>query len=153
MGEQLKITLTLKALERLIGDDMQAAIEIRQGIAAEFARRHLKVVFNEVIQQQMNVFRAEVSKCASAELYDALHNRPYTPSASCYLHPNMKQDIGKAVREELKSVIAAETHAAVAALDLKAYVSNLIEKEMKDIVTRAAKNKFDTMLSEIVKQM
>lgn len=42
----MKLTLNTESLERLIGGDTQIEFEIRQQIADEFAKRHLKSLIN-----------------------------------------------------------------------------------------------------------
>lgn len=42
----VRLTLDLPALERLIGGDSDVEVELRQGVVASFAKRHLKEVIN-----------------------------------------------------------------------------------------------------------
>lgn len=68
MSEKLKLTLTSQALERLIGGDTEIEVEIRQGIANEFAKRHLKGLFSEAISQSIGEYRNSVAATVSGEL-------------------------------------------------------------------------------------
>ena len=43
----MKVSLTLPALERLIAGDTAIEVEIRQQIAEQFAKRHLKTILND----------------------------------------------------------------------------------------------------------
>jgi uncharacterized membrane protein YheB (UPF0754 family) len=47
----MKVSLTLPALERLIAGDNQIEVEIRQQIAENFAKRHLKTILNDATWQ------------------------------------------------------------------------------------------------------
>jgi len=47
----MKVSLTLPALERLIAGDTEIEVEIRQQIAENFAKRHLKTILNDATWQ------------------------------------------------------------------------------------------------------
>lgn len=59
----VKISLNLAAVQRLIGGDTQAEIEVRQGIAAAFAKRWLGEAIDAEIKKHVE---ARVAQCMAA---------------------------------------------------------------------------------------
>lgn len=60
---------SVAALERLLGDDAELAIELRRSVAAEFARRHLETLVTDAIRSEREQSEAKVKKLIEEELF------------------------------------------------------------------------------------
>lgn len=73
--EKLRVSLTLPALERLLGGDTQLEFDLRQQVVANFAKKHLKAVagdpaFASVIESHRKVLDAEVRDLVGELIWD-----------------------------------------------------------------------------------
>lgn len=109
MSEQLKLTLTSQALEKLIGGNEPAAIEVRQGIAAEFAKRYLKGVVEESVKKEIEVLKNEARSIARKVIQEELAIKDWGNATYIYLPSGsgVYQAIAKTVKDELRNVIAS----------------------------------------------
>lgn len=48
-NKMLKLQLTADALDKLLGGDVDAVVDLRQTVVEEFARKHIKAVANDVM--------------------------------------------------------------------------------------------------------
>lgn len=120
----------------MIGGDEAVAIEIRQGIVAEFAKRHLKGMVEGEIGTRLN---GAISECRIAA-YEAVKeyfsqnidgtNWVTGSSALQYLSVKQKQAIQQYVRDCLQEQIGKEVAAALKGCD----IDNLIRVTAQSIV-------------------
>jgi hypothetical protein len=100
----VKVTLTIPALERLIGGDTELEVEIRKSIVYEFSKRHLSAVAKEVygdIEKAKEQIRTQVLGDMGAVKMEAWSSGRYklTSEATEAIRSSVRQVIREAVTE------------------------------------------------------
>lgn len=101
----MKITLTVPALERLIGGDTELEVEIRKNIVHAFSQRHLSAVAKEVygdIEKAKEQIRTQVLGDMGAVKMEAW-------SSGCY---KLTSEATEAIRSSVRQVIRDEVAVA-----------------------------------------
>jgi hypothetical protein len=111
MQKSIKIQLPLDALERLIGGNAQAEIELRSGVVQAFAKRHLKGVLDEsALEKIREQIRSEGHKYAE-QFQEAIREEvgewgmrefKLTSSAKTAISTYVKDALRDLVREEMQ---------------------------------------------------
>lgn len=124
MSEKLKLSLTLQALEKLCGGDSQVEVELRQGVAAEFAKRHLKGIINDEVTARVQALKNLVTKILQQEL----EARGVTVVNSVnYPRVQLSEQVKDGIRKQVDDAVTAQVKElvleALAATDLKSMVN------------------------------
>lgn len=101
----MKITLTVPALERLIGGDTELEVEIRKNIVHEFSKRHLSAVAKEVygdIEKAKEQIRTQVLGDMGAVKMEAWSSGRY----------KLTSEATEAIRSSVRQVIRDEVAVA-----------------------------------------
>lgn len=100
---------SLEALERLIGDDKEMEISVKQSILNEFAKKHLKSIANS---EAMETLKREVLKELKETGFYGLLKKTESKSIfyreSTLLSSETKELIKEQVKDELDSLISEE---------------------------------------------
>lgn len=106
MSEQLKLTLTSQALEKILGGNEECLIEIRQGIAKEFAKRHLAGVLNEVTQneiaQAIKAYKTAVQEMIKQQIRDGFASEIKPDSTWLRFIPALPDSTLKEIKDKIK---------------------------------------------------
>ena len=138
MSQRLQIN-SLAALERLIGNDTALELEIRQNIAEEFAKKHIKCLAEEFSATTAGKFAKEMREQVNDEVSRSL-GEALTMSKGTYWSDPPKmilRDDGKeAIRNEVRRVIADVRNEAIKETtenlkkEIAVYVKHDITKEV-----------------------
>lgn len=99
---------SLEALERLIGNDNEMEIAVKQSILNEFAKKHLKSIANsDAMEKIAATVKRELSETG---FYGMLETRPRSSNVypKTYLSDEAKELIKSQVRREFDSLISDE---------------------------------------------
>jgi hypothetical protein len=147
------LTLTLPALQRLIGGDSEAEIQIRQGIVESFARRQLKCLLNDdVIRQVLTSARQEaiaiIAKQAQEKFADiAVTNQGWGNQVTkVTLKPEIVAEINKAVLRKWHEI--REEAVAKAVEDIISVRQELIES----VIEKKVNHRIDDLVAEGVRK-
>jgi hypothetical protein len=107
---QVVINLGYETLERLIGGDDEAAIQIRQTIVQQFANRHLKAVANsETVRQVGAAIEAAVVEAVQAQVGKKAPGYggklTFNPEIKAAIHEEVRNPIATKVREEVLAAV------------------------------------------------
>ena len=109
-----KLTLqinSLEALERLIGGDSEIEIDIRQSVAAAFAKKYLKAIvkeetFQKYVQQLVKAIQDELKKEVNSLIGEISvsdwNDRIYINKLAPVLKAKIREEAEKAAKEIIK---------------------------------------------------
>lgn len=127
MAEAVKIQInSLEAIERLIGNDNELEIDLRESIAYLFTKKHLKSIANSELME-------EVSKSVTSELRKEFFD---TIKAGFSTNFSLKPDIFEKVKKDLVNRVDQE-------------FDNSINKAIKDQLSKV-NEKIDIAISKAV---
>ena len=128
-----KITLTPAAIDRLLESDPETALEIKQGIANEFAKRYLKDLVDVEIHANM---RQEVENF----VYERIN------SWTINVNPALKKLMVNVISAEADKIVSECWMSKVAKLreDVDAYIDKRV-----DIVFQDRLEKFENRVKQI----
>lgn len=111
-----KITLTPEAIDRLLKSDPETALEIKQSIAAEFAKRYLKCILDEDLKIQIKKIASD-SVAAFKEEYIVQNNGRYVLTS---IHrEQMKKHMEEYMKEDLQKLCDKIYHEAIQKINEK----------------------------------
>jgi hypothetical protein len=150
---------SLEALERLIGNDTQAEIEIRTSLVQKFAEKHLKPIVNsEPISKAVNDIRTEAfrilsDKC-SEEIATFKSNWYATDRISdIKLKQPILDEIERMVRLKIDSVIATAVETAIAkwtaTSDLEERIQKRVDYYTQEQINQLVKAKLEKIKANL----
>jgi hypothetical protein len=138
----VKLSLNLPALERLLGGDTEIEVELRNQIVAQFMKRHLpEVVKSETYCKTMTELRAVLEQAVRAEVGQL--------SSGGWAVTND----GYGIKSSIKQVIEAEAYKAVNAAVEKAVDDRIhyYEKQWAPLIAKKVEECFTRNIDELVK--
>ena len=87
---------SLQSLERLIGNDNEIEIGIRNSIVQEFSKKHLKCIINDYLIRKLSI---DVKREVLSEILEKVNDNPY--SNEIYL----SESIMKKLKEKMEAEI------------------------------------------------
>ncbi len=154
----MKLSLSLPALERLIGGDNQIEIELRQQIAEKFAERHLKCLLNDTmlgqVQQKVTQFANGQIAALIADIGSKESTNRWASEARFRLHGPITDAIKQAVDDAISNKIAeavqlaADTRLAGITRDVRGMIDRyLSEKKIEEMVNQGIKERLEAAAS------
>lgn len=107
MSTKIQIN-SLEALERLIGNDTELEIEIRNSIVQEFTKKHLKVIANENVNKHISDFNREIQDVAGDTLGSYVKDPKCSWRQIYLINETVKKEIETAARNQSAVIINAE---------------------------------------------
>ena len=96
----MKISLSVQALERLLGDDSEIEIELRQQVVSEFTKKHLKGIVNtEAWRSVVNQWTADIQGLVDSHMKAFIADRQAKTPAM--IKDSVEWSMGKLLREEV----------------------------------------------------
>lgn len=141
---QIVITLGIDALERVLGGDSEAAVEIRNTIVQQFASRHLKAIANsEVVRQVGATIEAAVVEAVQEEVGKKAPGFggkwTFKKEVKDALHEEVRLSISTKVREEVQTAVQAALDTVKP--DIARRVEAAVDKEIAARVKAAVDEK------------
>jgi len=133
--DKVKLSLSLPALERLLGGDTELEIQLREQIANAFARKHLKVLLNDHLFSQCQQELVRVARSVVEE-YFGQPSRIF--GATAQLTSELKNTIRVAAQKQVREFMDQR---------LQEYMDERIEN-FKVIVDRKLKKILDDTIKE-----
>lgn len=100
---------SLEALERLIGDDKEMEISVKQSILSEFAKKHLKSIANsEAMETLKREVLKELKETGFYGLLKKIESKDMFYREFTLLTSETKELIKKQVKDEVDSLISEE---------------------------------------------
>lgn len=132
---------SLEALERLIGNDNDCEIEIRNRVVQEFAKKHLKAIANETtFQNEIHSFKQELQKEFDKRMEEAIASvkRYYEGGGieKVNLHPKVKESIERTVCEKIDGQIAEAVEGGIKYWSQDVSIDKRIEQKMDYHITQ-----------------
>lgn len=149
---------SLEALERLIGNDTECEIAIRNRVVQDFAKKHLKSIANETtFQQEIHSFKQALQKEFDAKMEEAIATvkRYYTGGniEKITLHPEVKAKIDTQVRENIDQRIAKEVETGIEFWAKDASIERRIKERMDYHVTQHINQEVKNRLQDLAKKL
>ncbi len=157
MTQQLKLNLTSQALERLIGDDTEMCVTLRQGIAAEFAKRHLKGIFSAAVNLQIEAFQKEIFEVAKVAVLEQFNSgqRPFVQPSLNFLNHHIAAELKKLVQSTTNGIVADVVREELGKIDLPAmineYVTRHVGAKTNDAIHAQVRDKVQAVLNAVFK--
>lgn len=101
----MKITLDNKALERLIGGNTEAEIELRNCIVQEFTNKHLKGLVNHELIEQLNEKIFDIIKEELKNQVGVITSTGWMKSKFT-IAKTLEDEIRKVVRESIDPILS-----------------------------------------------
>ena len=154
----VRLSLSLPALERLIGGDNQIEVELRQQIAEKFAERHLKCMLNDTMLGQVQRTVAEFAGKQIGEVINQIGRKEtadrWASEARYKLQGPITEAINKAVEESVAEKIrnavqtAADTVVSRATRDVRTMVDRYLgEKKLEELIQQGIKERLEAAAS------
>lgn len=139
---------SLEALNRLIGGDTAIEFELRQSIANEFAKAHLKGLVNDaIIKTATNTF-AELCITQGFEALGNSWNRTFR--VNTHQHNLIKEAVQKAIDDVVTKSIHDCVNNTFAELNVKERIETLINKQTEYIVNQWSDGVIESRINSAV---
>lgn len=150
MKLQLQIN-SLEALEKLIGGNADAELEIRNNIVQEFTKKHLKAIVNDgLFAKKFEELKSDVEKSfrkkveegigeIKSSYYDKNYDKRFVPTPE--FEKEIKKSVESAINETLRSVIESK-------FDNK--VRGVLEQQIDYYITNVFVTNFNKMIKDRV---
>ncbi len=154
MSTKIQIN-SLEALERLIGNDNELEMEIRNSIVQEFTKKHLKVIANENVNRHISDFNRGIQDYAR-DLLGKYVNDPQASWRRTYIINNeveqtikavSRNEAAKLINAEILKLIEAETNNAVEK------IKALIDERVDHLTSAYIQEKVNERLQKIKDQL
>lgn len=155
MSTKIQIN-SLEALERLIGNDNELEMEIRNNIVQEFAKKHFKSLVNEpafyeTINKCKESLKSEVDLKITESIGEIKQDSYW--SKSIVLKPEIKSKIDITVATQLSNEIAMAVQNAITQIktneDIESRIKKQIDYYVNDYIVRCVKEKLSEAISKI----
>lgn len=131
---------SLEALERLIGNNNDCEITIRNRVVQDFAKKHLKAVANDtVFTKVIDEFKIQLQKEVDKKMEESIASvkRYYDGGAitSIKIHPDVIKSIERVVREKVDCQIAEAVEGGIKVWSQDTSIEKRITERMNYFVT------------------
>ena len=136
----VKLSLSLSALNRLLGGDSELEVVLRHQVVAEFAKRHLKEVAETASYENACKQIMQAINEAAKEMFDVENMAA----------ERMRLVVGNRLRSEITSLVRKQTQEAVdeALKGVIKYQSQYWAKEINAAVEKAVNAEIETQIKE-----
>lgn len=157
MSTKIQIN-SLETLERLIGNDNELEIQVRNNIVQEFAKKHLKAIANETtFQNEIATFKRKLQEEFDKKLEESVATvkRYYVCGGieKVTLHPEIKTAIDRQVRERIDSQIAEAVEGGIKHWEADSNINDRVSKRMDYFVTQHINQEVKKRLEELAKKL
>jgi hypothetical protein len=157
MSTKIQIN-SLEALERLIGNDTQLEIEVRNNIVQEFAKKHLKALVNDsVFQNTINACKKELQSEVDlkvAEKIGEVKKNSWGEVTGMTLRKDIRDQIGTVVREKVDGQIAEAVEGGIKLweTDTKS-IEMVVEKKFNAQIERFIDSEVQSRLKSVIEKI
>lgn len=149
---------SLEALERLIGNNNECEISIRNSVVQEFAKKHLKAIVNEpFFADEIRNLKQELRKAFDKRVEEAIADvKRYYAGGSIEkvtLHPEVKTAIDRQIRETVDSKITSEVNDSIKFWAQDASIEKRIKEKMDYHVTQQINQAVKVRLQELATKL
>ena len=157
MSTKIQIN-SLEALERLIGNDNEIEIQVRNTIVQNFAKKHLKAIANETtFQNEIATFKQKLQEEFDKKLSESIASvkRYYHGGGieKVTIHPEIKTIIDKQVKDKIDGQIAEAVEGGIKHWELDANIDDRVKKRMDYFVTQHINQEVKKRLEELAKKL
>lgn len=156
MSTKIQIN-SLEALERLIGNDTELEIQVRNTIVQEFAKKHLKAIANETsFQNEITVFKQKLQNEFDKRMEESIASVKryyYGGIEAVTLHPEIKSAIDRQVREKVDGQISEAVECNIKHWEQDAKIDERVQKRMDYYVTQHINQEVKKRLEELAKKL
>lgn len=154
MGTTLQIN-SLEALERLIGNDNETEVAIRNSIVLEFTKKHLKSIANEsAFQHDINQFKQKLQDEFDKKVNDAIATikRSYEsgPIQSITLNSDVTAKINTMVGNKVEEKIAEAVEGGIKYWEQDAKIDKRVSQLMDYHAEQHIKTEVKKRLNDVV---
>lgn len=142
---------SLGALERLIGDDTQLEIEIRNSIVQEFAKKHLKAVAKEQLTRDLSVaIQAELRK----EFFEEVKNGSWGTKTvfSMEILNQIKEKLRDTARLELAQIVRETVEEQKSYMAIMERLQSTADWITEQLGPQKLEDKLEKMVNERLKE-
>jgi hypothetical protein len=125
MSTKIQIN-SLAALERLIGNDNELEMEIRQSVVTDFTKKHLKGFADTVIQNTKGAILTQVNDHIKQQLNLHFPQRFYDKSPQ--LGAKLKEEISLAVESFIQETIRESIKKALSGEQIESFVQSYVDR-------------------------
>jgi translation elongation factor EF-4 len=138
---------SLEALERLIGNDTELEIEIRNSVVQNFTKQHLKDLANS---EMMKKFSVSIQNEVKSSFFDEIKNGNYSYNTTTIF----KKEFTEMIRQQLKIKASEELKDIVSELvgEQKAYdkINAQVESTVEWIANQLTQKKLEERVERMV---
>jgi len=145
--KKIKLTLDSSALDRLLGGDTELELELRQSIACQFAKRHLKPLINcSEIAQIAHDIKGQAVKHATDLITDTVATiKTDWGSKVINLKPEVINTIRSKVREEINTIVSDAVGDAIS--EVIKEIPQIVTNRVNVNVTAEVKRQVDAKMA------
>lgn len=144
---QMKISLGMEDVERMIGGSDEASIEVRNYIVQEFTRRHLRALINDDLMQKTQFLLA---KATEEEVKKIVGTYDHYASPKVKLNPEIAKHLEEAVKAQALHLITTAVEFQWEKT-IKPTLAELIQSRIEGLTKRYVDARVDERLKQIVK--
>lgn len=157
MSTKIQIN-SLEALERLIGNDTDLEIQVRNNIVQEFAKKHLKAIVNEAnFQNEIAIFKRKLQNEFDKKLEESIATvKRYYDGGSIEkitLHPDVEKTIYRQIGEKINLRISEAVEGGIKHWEQDANIEDRIKKRMDYYVTQHINQEIKDRLIELTEKL
>lgn len=138
-----KITLTPAAIDRLLESDQETALEIKQGIAIEFAKRYLTPLVTEE-------FRVEALKTAKLIIAKEIKDINIVGGYKQDFIESIRQNVTRSVEQMIDSILNKEATKMVESFNAK--LNALFDRRISEY-NKILTNHEDELINKVVDKL
>jgi len=145
------IQLDVNALQKLVGDDQELMLKLRESAIQELMTRKVyPLIKNEVVEQIIAPLKNEAARVAKKEMDDYFQDRIFSP---CTLTEKFREAIRNSVKQqvelEIYNVIKGKVKEEMASAEISGFINRCVEEtvayDIKEEVKRKVKAKLNQM--------
>lgn len=156
MSTKIQIN-SLEALERLIGNDNELEIQVRNNIVQEFTKKHLKSIVNETtFKTEIETFKRKLQEEFDNKLKESIatvKRYHYGGIENVTLHPEIKTAIDRHIREKMDERIAEAVEGGIKHWEQDVNIEDRVKKRMDYYVTQHINQEVKDRLIEVTKKL
>lgn len=134
----MKLSISVEALNRLIGGDSEIELQLRQQVVENFAKKHLKALIDDSLIKRMSgqfySYIHERSECIKKDLVNSLNSE---------LSKTLEQDINTFIMNKSKSIIDNFIHTYLQDIQehIKRHVQSVLPSQIEKVVFNEIQNR------------
>jgi hypothetical protein len=153
----IQMSLSVPALERLIKDDSEIEVQLKQGVIANFVDKHLRSLLNDdLLRTKINelsiAVNSEAAKVVKTKIGDFVggYNRQYVLNKE--FSDRLTETITSKVRESVDRIVSEKIETYSKTRDIDSMITKYIEHKFTTVTNAMIEEKAKELLAQALKK-